>query len=40
MYWTPFLKVEVASNGEKRFRELSEFCRTQGLSVVRAEEAD
>lgn len=37
MYWAPFLKVEVASNGEERFRELSEFCRTQGLSVVRAD---
>lgn len=40
MYWAPFLKVEVASNGEKRFRELSEFCRTQGLTVVRADRAD
>jgi hypothetical protein len=40
MYWAPFLKVEVASNGEERFRELSEFCRTQGLSVVRADRAD
>ncbi|MBR4977271.1 MAG: hypothetical protein IKY61_09455, partial [Thermoguttaceae bacterium] len=40
MYWAPFLKVEVAPNGEKRFRELSEFCRTQGLSLVRAEQAD
>ncbi|MBQ2790682.1 MAG: hypothetical protein IJE97_13695 [Thermoguttaceae bacterium] len=40
MYWAPFLKVEVASNGEERFRELSEFCRTQGLTVVRAEQAD
>ena len=37
MYWAPFLKVEVASNGEERFRELSEFCRTQGLTVVRAD---
>jgi hypothetical protein len=33
-------KVEVAANGEERFRELSEFCRTQGLSVVRADRAD
>ncbi|MBQ9798603.1 MAG: hypothetical protein IJO40_01525 [Thermoguttaceae bacterium] len=40
MYWAPFLKVEVASNGAERFRELSEFCRTQGLAVVRAEQAD
>ena len=40
MYWAPFLKVEVASNGEERFRELSEFCRTQGLTVVRADRAD
>ena len=40
MYWAPFLKVEVASNGEERFRELSEFCRTQGLTLVRAEQAD
>ena len=40
MYWAPFLKVEVASNGEERFRELSEFCRTQGLTVVRADQAD
>ncbi|MBQ5789929.1 MAG: hypothetical protein IIW01_06540 [Thermoguttaceae bacterium] len=40
MYWAPFLKVEVAANGEERFRELSEFCRTQGLSVVRADRAD
>ncbi len=40
MYWAPFLKVEVASGGEKRFRELSEFCRTQGLSVVRVDGAD
>ena len=40
MYWAPFLKVEVASNGSERFRELSEFCRTQGLSVVRADRAD
>lgn len=37
MYWAPFLKVEVASNGEERFRELSEFCRAQGLTVVRAD---
>lgn len=40
MYWAPFLKVEVASNGEERFRELSEFCRTQGLTVVRVDQAD
>lgn len=40
MYWAPFLKVEVESNGEERFRELSEFCRTQGLAVVRADRAD
>lgn len=37
MYWSPFLKVEVASDGEERFRELSEFCRTQGLAIVRAD---
>ncbi|MBR4833374.1 MAG: hypothetical protein IKU86_03435, partial [Thermoguttaceae bacterium] len=37
MYWAPFLKVKVASGGEERFRELSEFCRTQGLTVVRAD---
>ncbi len=37
MYWAPFLKVEVAADGEERFRELSEFCRTQGLTVVRAD---
>ncbi|MBP3556530.1 MAG: hypothetical protein J6K20_02350 [Thermoguttaceae bacterium] len=40
MYWAPFLKVEVASNGEERFRELSEFCRTQGLTVVRDDRGD
>ncbi len=40
MYWAPFLKVEVEADGEERFRELSEFCRTQGLAVVRADRAD
>ncbi len=33
-YWAPFVKAEVAEGGEERFRELSEFCERQGLSVV------
>ncbi len=37
MYWAPFLKIEVAPNGEARFRELAEFCRAQGLPFVRAD---
>lgn len=37
MYWAPFLKIEVAPDGEERFRELSEFCRTQGLPFVRVD---
>lgn len=33
-YWAPFVKAEVAQGGEERFRELSEFCKKQGLSIV------
>ncbi len=36
-YWAPFVKAEVESGGEDAFRELSEFCRSQGLKIVRIE---
>ncbi|MBR4750500.1 MAG: hypothetical protein IK077_01945 [Thermoguttaceae bacterium] len=36
-YWAPYVKAEVVEGGEEQFRELSAFCKRQGLSIVRVE---
>ena len=33
-YWAPFIKVEISKGGEKQFAQLSEFCKSQGLSIT------
>ena len=33
-YWAPFIKVEISEGGEEQFAQLSEFCKSQGLSIT------
>ena len=40
MYWAPYMKAEVSSGGESSFKELQEFCDSQGITLVRSSSED